>query len=206
MGIPDETLHDYANRLHDVSLKDFVTKGVGFFYPGLEKQDRTLMLEMFVEGIIRVLMVPKDSCWSLPVRATIIIVMGTQYAQIEEGASRLVKNYTLLEIARMQSRAVQQSGHGHFHLFCPSESFETYSKFLDEGLPLESQLHESHILRDWAKSFFPEGLVEKQVMDVLSFTFLAQRLIGNPFYYGFRSRSLEENLSRIVDKLVEEVT
>jgi antiviral helicase SLH1 len=131
--------------------------------------------------------------------------MSTQYAQVEEGASRLVKDYTLLEIARMQSRAVQQSGHGHFYLFCPSESFETYSKFLDEGLPLESQLHESHILRDWAKSFFPGGPDRTQIVEVLSFTFLAQRLVGNPFYYGFRSRSLEENLSRIVDKLVEDV-
>lgn len=204
MGITDETLHDHANRLHDMSLKDFVTKGVGFFYPGLEKLDRALMLELFAEGIIRVLVVPKDSCWSLPVRATIVVVMGTQYSQVEDTA-RLVKDYTLLEIARMQSRAVQQSGQGHFHLFCPTESFETYSKFLDEGLPLESQLHESRILRDWARSFFPGDLDRTQVTDVLSFTFLAQRLVGNPFYYGFRSRNLEENLSGFVDKLVEDV-
>jgi antiviral helicase SLH1 len=203
--IPDEILHDYANRLCDMSLKDFVTKGVGFFYPGLEKQDRASMLEMFAEGIIRVLVVPKDSCWSLPVRATTVVIMGTQYAQVEEDASRLVKDYTLFEIARMQSRAVLQSGHGHFHLFCAAESFETYSKFLDEGLPLESQLHESHILREWARSFFSGDLDRQQVMDVLSFTFIAQRLVGNPFYYGFSSRSLEENLSRVVDKLVEDV-
>lgn len=203
MGISDETLHDYADRLHDVSLKDFVMKGVGFFYPGLDKQDRVLMLEMFVDGVIRVLIVPKDSCWSLTVRASIVIVMGTQYSQIEEGAAR-VKDYTLLEIARMESRAMQQGKSGHFHLFCPTESSETYSKFLEEGLPLESQLPESLVLRDWAKSFFL-GVDRTQVMDVLSFTFLAQRLVGNPFYYGFRSRNLEENLSRIVDKLVEDV-
>jgi len=72
-------------------------------------------------------------------------------------------------------------------------------------LPLESQLHESYILRDWTKSFFPADIDRTRLMDVLSFTFLAQRLVGNPFYYGFRSRNLEENLSRIVDKLVEDV-
>lgn len=205
MRITDEKLYGYVDRLHDISLKDFVTKGVGFFYPGLEKRDRTLMIEMFAEGVIQVLVVPKDSCWSLPVRATIVIVMGTQYAQKQEGPSAIVKDYTLLEIARMQSRAVQQSGHGYFHLFCPTESFETYSKFLDEGLPLESQLHESQILHDWARSFFPGDVDRTRLMDVLSFTFLAQRLVGNPFYYGFRLRNREENLSRLVDKLLEDL-
>jgi antiviral helicase SLH1 len=203
--IPDETLQAYSKRFDDASLKDFVTKGVGFFYAGLEKQDRALMLEMFAEGMIRVLIVPRSSCWTIPIRATLVIVMGTQYAQVEEGVSRQIKDYTLLEIARMKSRAVQQTGHGHFHLFCPAEAFETYSRFLDEGLPLESRLHESLILREWVKSFFPGRPDKQQLMDVLSFTYLAQRLVGNPFYYGFRSRNLEENLSRFVDKLVEDV-
>ena len=205
MRITDEMLHGHAGRLHDISLKDFVMKGVGFFYPGLERQDRALMIEMFAEGIIQILVVPKDSCWSLPVRATIVIVMGTQYVQKQEGASALIKDYTLLEISRMQSRAVQQSGHGHFHLFCPAESFETYSRFLDEGLPLESQLHESRILQDWVKSFFSGDVDRTRLMDVLSFTFLAQRLVGNPFYYGFRLRNREENLSRLVDKLLQDL-
>ncbi len=205
--VSNDVLNDYANRFRDTSLVEFAVKGVGFFHPGLDKQDRTLMLEMFAEGILRVLVVPKDSCWSVPVRASVVIVMGTQYVQMEgRGVARQIKDYTLPDLVRMQSRAIQQSGHGHFHLFSQSETLETYSRFLDGGLPLESQLHESHTLRDWTNSFFAYHLDQGRIMDILSFTFLAQRLNGNPSYYSFTSHKLEENLSILVDKLIDNLT
>ena len=204
--VSDNLLADYASKLRDSSLIDFITKGIGFFHPGLDKGDRALMLQMFAEGIIRLLMTPKDSCWTVPIRAAVVIVMGTQYIQLEEDSgSRQVKDYTLSELVRMQSRAVQHSDYGYFYLFCQAEALETYSRFLDDGLPLESHLHESRVLRDWAKSFFAGNLNRTQLIDVLSFSFLAQRLTGNPSYYGFSSRNQAENLSRVVDQLVDDL-
>lgn len=205
--ISNVVLNNYTKRLRDLSLVEFAMKGIGFFNPAVDKQDRTLMLEMFAEGILRILIVPKDSCWSVPVRASVVIVMGTQYVHVEDqGVARQIKDYTLPDLVRMQSRAVRHSGHGHFHLFSQAETLETYSRFLDEGLTLESQLHESHTLRDWANTFFAHDLDRAQVMDILSFTYLAQRLNGNPYYYGFTSHNLEENLSILVDQLVDNLT
>ena len=205
--VSDDVVSDYAARFRDFSLLDFITKGVGFFHPGIDKADRILMLDMFSEGVIRVLIVPKDSCWSVPVRAPVVIVMGTQYVHVgEDGASRQIKDYSLTELVRMQSLAVQQSDNGHFYLFCQAEALETYSRFLDDGLPLESLLPESRTLRDWIKSFFGAKLDKQHIMDVLSFTFLAQRVMSNPSYYGFKLRNQEESLSAIVDQLVEAIT
>ncbi|KAF8812579.1 Sec63-domain-containing protein [Phlegmacium glaucopus] len=200
----DELIGAYCARLNDKTLVDFVSKGVGFFHPGIVKSDRNLMLEMYAEGFIRVLIVPRDSCWIVPVRAAIVIVMGTQFAQTQEGSDiRQMLDYSLTELVRMQSRAVRHTGAGQFHLFCQAEALETYSRFLDDGLPVESQLTETKTLQRWVKTVFHHHIDKQQVVDALSFTFLAQRVISNPSYYGFTTRNQDEDLSAIVDQLVE---
>jgi antiviral helicase SLH1 len=164
------------------------------------------MLEMFAEGIIRVLIVPKglvleftceghDCC-----RYGHTIRSGSKKAH--QGWSKTTRCSKLPEcrVAPCNNPDTATS----ISFAQPSLSKHIQNSWTKVCL-LESKLHESHILRDWARSFFPRDLDRTQVMDVLSFTFLAQRLVGNPFYYGFRSRNLEENLSRLVDKLVEDV-
>ena len=205
VDISDELIGGYCARLNDKTLIDFVSKGVGFFHPGIDKSDRNLMLGMYAEGFIRVLIVPKDSCWIVPVRAAIVIVMGTQFVKIQEGSdTRQILDYSLTELVKMQSRAVRHTGSGQFHLFCQAEALQTYSRFLDDGLPVESQLTETKTLQNWVKTALLHHPIDKQrVVDALSFTFLAQRVISNPSYYGFTSRNQDENLSAIVDQLVE---
>ena len=205
VNISDDLIGGYCARLNDQTLVDFVSKGVGFFHPGIDKSDRNLMLGMYAEGLIRVLIVPKDSCWIVPVRAAIVIVMGTQFVQIQGGCdTRQIWEYSLTELVRMQSRAVRHTGTGQFHLFCQAEALQTYSRFLDDGLPMESQLIETKTLQKWVKAVFHHHHIDKQrVIDALSFTFLAQRVASNPSYYGFTKKNQDENLSTIVDQLVE---
>jgi antiviral helicase SLH1 len=206
--LPDNTPRDYLEdhlaRLQDVTLIDFISKGVGFFHEGIQKLDRNLMLELYAEGIIRVLIVPRDSCWTVPVRATVVVVMGTQYLHVEgEDADRQLRDYGLIELVRMQSRAVRHTGSGHFYLFCQTEAKDTFTRFLNEGLPLESQLLETRDLAVWYNIQRRNlgSLNEQQVVDALSFTFLARRLVSNPAYYDCTSTLRDENISRVVDKL-----
>ncbi|KAG6832920.1 hypothetical protein H0H92_004804 [Tricholoma furcatifolium] len=207
--LPPDTLpeyvEDYLARLQDTSLIDFVSKGLGFFHEGIQRPDRNLMLEMYAEGLIRVLVVPRDSCWTLPVRATVVVVMGTQYYQVgAEGSDRQLRDYALTELVRMQSRAVRHIGSGYFYLFCQAEAKDTISRFLNEGLPIESQLLETDDLARWfnAQKGRFEGLREQDLLDVLSFTFLARRVVSNPAFYDCTSTDRDENLSRIVDKVI----
>ena len=202
--VPADHIEEYLVRLHDSSLADFVSRGVGFFHDGIPKPDRTLMLELYAEGIIRVLIVPRDSCWTLPVRAACVVVMGTQYVHVEgDGAERKVCEYELAELVRMQGRAVRHSGAGRFHLFCQAEVKDTITRFLTEGLPLESQLLESGELEAWYRAQIASGALRgrQQAVDALSFTFLARRVVSNPAYYDATAGARDENLSRIVDAL-----
>ncbi|KAG6911722.1 hypothetical protein DXG01_007972 [Tephrocybe rancida] len=204
-GTQHEYLEDYLARLQDTSLVDFVTKGVGFFHEGINRADRNLVLELYAEGVVRVLIVPRDSCWTLPVRATVVIVMGTQYFHVEvEGSDRQLRDYALTELVRMQSRAIRHTGTGYFQLFCQAEAKDIFTRFLNEGLPIESQLLETDDLARWvsAQRGRPEGIKEQDVLDVLSFTFLARRIVSNPTFYDCTSTSRDEDMSRIADKIL----
>ncbi|EMD40635.1 hypothetical protein CERSUDRAFT_130708 [Gelatoporia subvermispora B] len=202
-----EYLEHYRSRLQDRSLMDFILRGVGFFHEGISKADRTVMLELYAEGLVRVLIVPRDACWTLPVRATTVVVMGTQYVHITPGSEeRQMRDYGLEELVRMQGRAVQHDGEGHFHLFCQTEGKDTFTRFLNDGLPLESKLLESEDLRRWYRERRADGSIadKQQAVGMLSFTFLARRLVSNPVYYDATSTSVNELLSRVVDSLDQE--
>ncbi|KAG9317584.1 Sec63-domain-containing protein [Chiua virens] len=197
-------LEDYLARIEDQMLVNFVSRGVGVFHHGISKSDRHLLLELFTEGIIRLLIVPRETCWSLPVRAEVVVTMGTQYIQGDPSTSeRRLRDYPVVDIVQMQSRAVRQSGAGHFVLFCPAEAVEMLNKFLNEdGLPLESQLLETEVLGKWYEERRREGVIRNRQdgVDVLSSTFLARRMMKNPTYYGLHpDTSVGEALSRIVD-------
>jgi len=204
--VADEFLQSYCARLQDTTLIDFISKGVGFFHGGIKKGDRNVMLELYAEGILRVLIVPRESCWSLPLRAAVVVVMGTQYTHVEPGDKlRQTRDYSITELVRMQSRAVRHTRTGHFHLFCQVEALDTFMRFLNDGVPLESQLQESQVLESWYKTqrvVAPDIARKQQLTDILSFTFLSRRIARNPSYYGFSNTKRDESLSRIVDKLL----
>ncbi|KAJ8698174.1 putative steryl acetyl hydrolase mug81 [Pleurotus ostreatus] len=202
-------LEDYLARFQDRFHVEFASKGVGFFHSGLKRSDRILTLQMYAEGIIRVLIVPRESCWSLPVRSSVVVVMGTQYLHITsvgDTESRQLRDYSLTELVHMQGRAVQHSGRGQFHLFCQAESKDSFLRFLNKGLPLESQLLNSPLLQSWYDGCRKSGSIgDKQAaVDALSFTYLFLRISSNPVYYDCKARSRNVDLSKLVDRLEAE--
>ncbi|KAI0254907.1 Sec63-domain-containing protein [Lactifluus subvellereus] len=201
--VSPEFLQPYLHRLRDRGLSDFLSKGVGLFHPDLHKQDRATILELYAERIIRVLVVAREACWTLPVRAAAVVVMGTQYFTVDEdGARRQLREYTLEELVHMQGRAVRHGDMGHFHLFCQAEDKDTYMRFLEGGLPLESRLLGSDQLRQWYKHHRERGHIrnKQEGVQALSWTFLARRAVSNPTYYDCKG-TRDECLSRIVDEL-----
>ncbi|EGO01821.1 hypothetical protein SERLA73DRAFT_120470 [Serpula lacrymans var. lacrymans S7.3] len=202
--VSTEDLESYLAILQDSSLVDYVSRGIGLFHEGITKADRALILNLYTRGIVRALIVARESCWHLPVRAAAVVVMGTQHVFSESGSSeRQLRDYDFTDLVRMQSRAVRPTGSGHFFLFCPTESRDTFSRFLDDGLPLESRLLGSDELQDYYKEKRRSGAIRSRQdgVDLLSFTFLARRLASNPLYYDARGNSLDESLSRVVDDL-----
>lgn len=203
----EQNLEFLMEKLQNRDLLEFISRGVGFFHEGIPKHDRNLVLELFAEGIVRVLIVPRDSCWNLPVRANVVVTLGTQYMS-GDGVDRQLREYELTELARMQGRAVRHNGPGQFHLFCQAEAKDTYARFLNDGLPLESALLESRELSKLMLSRKQSGgpLSKQDLVDILSFTFLSRRMLSNPVYYANQSGSLSEGLSRIADTISDDAS
>ncbi|KAK0190876.1 Sec63-domain-containing protein [Armillaria mellea] len=200
--ISQDFLDQYRMQLRDASLIDYILKGIGFFHEGIRREDRHLMMKLYAEGVLRVLIVPRESCWSVPARAGVVVVLGTQYFHAEDG----LKDYDVTELVHMQGRAVRHLGNGEFYLFCQGEAKDTLVRFLNDGLPLESRLLESDQLAAWYTDQTTRGRLQSKqdVVDALSFTFLAQRISTNPDYYDCSSDSRDGNLSRIVDGLTNQ--
>lgn len=209
-GVDPYHLEHLMTKIEDVSLVEFMTRGIGFYYEGMTRSDRTRTLELYADGIIRVLIVPHDSCWTLPVRAATVVVMGTQYLHLASGGDeRQLRDYRLEELVHMQGRGVRHHGNGgHFYLFCQAEAKDTITRFLHDGLPLESQLLENSDLKRWYKARKQAGDIRNRQdgVDALSFTFLARRVMSNPIYYDASTGSRDDVLSRIVDTLESDNT
>ncbi|KAI9447836.1 Sec63-domain-containing protein [Lactarius indigo] len=192
-------------ELQDPGLSNLLSNGVGILHLGMHKQDHATIMELYTGGIIQVLVVAREACWTLPVRAAAVVVMGTQYISIhEDGARRQLRDYTLEELVHMQGRAVRHGDMGHFHLFCQAEDKDTYMRFLEGGLPLESQLLRSDQLQQWYKHHRSRGHISSkhEGVQALSLTFLAQRIVSNPTYYDCKG-TRDERLSQVVDELEE---
>ncbi|KAI5119901.1 hypothetical protein M0805_003705 [Coniferiporia weirii] len=207
----------YLARLQDHTLADFVMRGIGIFHDGVSRSDRALMLELYAEDIVRVLVMPRDACWSVPFRSGVVIAMGTQYVRVDgpgqgagsesERRDRQISDYALAEVIHMQGRAARHGRPGIFHLLCQAEGRETLARFLDEGLPLESTLHESAALGNWLRACWKNGSAsstDKQLtMDMLSWTYLVRRMERNPMYYDAVPGAPHQSLSRLIDRLHE---
>ena len=196
-------------KLQDRTLFDFLSKGVGFYHEKVAKADRALIVQMYIEGIVRVLIVPRHFCWTLPVRAGVVIIMGTQYVVVgEEKSDRQVRDYEQEEIVRMQGRAIRPGLDGRLHLFCHPDAKDMFVRFLNEGLPLESSiLDASPLVTNWiqksrgAGAPIKEDEMKREVQKILPWTFLRHRIESNPIYYDIR-RGEGDALLQMVEKVL----
>ncbi|KAG9047806.1 hypothetical protein FS837_001462 [Tulasnella sp. UAMH 9824] len=200
----DQERVEYALTLvGDRSLVEPVRHGIGIYHRGIPQGDQRVILELFSEGVLRAIIMPHEQCWATPLRAGLVITLGTQYLHFEPDGDRHLVNYSINEVLKMQSLAVRHLFVGRYLLICHTEEKDTFQRFLDQGLPLESRLMESDALKRWVEEGVQKGKIKshQDVIDVLSFTFLARRVKSNPTYYDAASEQVDEVLSRFVDRL-----
>ena len=230
LAAPRQDLEPNVKRMRDSTLIEPLLHGIGIYHEGMHYQDLTITLSLFAAEIVRVLIVPRESCWTLPVHAGNVIVMGAQYLELEtslisgQPPERRLRNYTLNELIRMQGFASWPSisgslvdtstseGGNRFTLMCQSEQKDTYQRFLDEGLPLESRLSSvlSHTADRQIQATLSEMLGEEpkkqDLMDLVAWSYLWIRMRRNPNYYDILHEDLaRRSLSRMIDAYFDEV-
>ena len=145
----------FLQRIKQEALLEPLLHGIGYITARMAPSDKEMVLELFASGIVKALIVPREACWTLPVKGSNVIVMGAQYIQYDPISSeRRIVNYTPQELVRMQGYAVQSllpalsnglsggagTSGGRVFVMCQAEQYLTIHRFLSQGLPVESGL------------------------------------------------------------------
>ncbi|KAK0543882.1 putative steryl acetyl hydrolase mug81 [Tilletia horrida] len=229
LGVTPPTIEGYIQALQDRSLSEALFHGIGIFHEGINAQDRALTIELFRSGVIRVLIVPREVCWSLPVRAKLVIIMGTQYVRLQPVAAsentktavpvydRKTVDYPMTDLVRMQGYAVRRGTPevpdpaGECLILCQASHRSLLQQVLNAGLPLTSELISSEqgeaSLIDELAHLVGQNLIKasRDAVDFLSWTFLFYDMQRNPTFYDAHAAEAEatsDRLSDLVDSLL----
>lgn len=219
-----------VTRLHDNALLEPLLHGIGYILPNMAPSDLALVLELFASGIVKALIAPRDACWTLPVHASTVVLMGAQYIKFDNDTQeRTVINYSRLELVKMQGFAVSSAQPaaqgGRMFVMCQAEQQVGIARTLGDGLPLESKLPAVLQRKDGtatAQSFL-EGMLKpraappppqahrprvpdlrkRDLADLISWTLLSRRVRTNPTFYDLEPEVQGEGLSRLIDDFYE---
>jgi antiviral helicase SLH1 len=207
-----DMIEAYSRNVSDPDLAEALSHGIAVFHEGLQPEEQRLALELFGSGAVRILIASREACWTLPVTASLVIVLSAQYAIVRSDNEREIKEYALPELLQMQSLAIppRSDATAEFVLLCQKEQAELYSRFLLQGGPLESELPFDGLM---TATLFNDILERKiktrqDVIDLLSWTYASHRLASNPSYYtrGEPSNQFppthDDQISRLGDKLL----
>ncbi|BGP29628.1 Putative steryl acetyl hydrolase mug81 [Rhodotorula toruloides] len=211
-----DTVAAYAESLSDDDLGEALTHGIAVFHEGLPAAEQRLALELFGAGIVKVLIVSREACWTLPVRASLVIVMSSQYVTVRQSQDghdeREVQDYPVPDLLQMQSLAVPPSAESSAEclILCQKDQAELYGKFFQHGAPLESSLPLDPALSTIVFEDLANHRVRDRqgVTDFLSWTFASRRLVDNPSYYAAElasgtSAMHDDLLSRLADSVID---
>lgn len=154
LNIEKSELAPHLEHVQDPDLKETLENGIGFYHEALSKQDKKIVEHLFESGAIQVVVASKDTAWSIPLTAYMVIIMGVQSF---EGKEHRYIDYSFTDVLQMMGRACRPSidESSRCVLMCqqvrplprstvltpPQIRKDFFKKFLNEGLPIESHLH-----------------------------------------------------------------
>lgn len=205
----EEVLEHYTSRITDPQVAEGLLHGFAVLSEGMHPADQAVTKHLFATGAIRVLIVPREACQTLDVTGNLVVVMGTQFAVLKpDTKERQITDYPLSDLLRMQTRAAPstQLDSAQFSIFTQPDSAALVQRFLNEGAPLESPLLGSTELFQSVLSRMVSGEMgtRQSCLDAMATTFLSFRISSNPSYYEQEGTSRAQDLSRIVDDLIED--
>ncbi|KAF2085665.1 Sec63-domain-containing protein [Saccharata proteae CBS 121410] len=196
-----EDMKPVLERVNEPALAESMSHGIGYYHEALSSFDKRAVEHFFRVGAIQVLLVSRDCCWEIDVNAHLVIVMNTQFF---EGREHRYIDYPISEVLQMfgKSGRMGEDKTSKGVLMVPAVKREYYKKFLNEALPIESQL----------QVYLPDAFVAEistrmisstqDAVDWTTYTYFYRRLLANPSFYGLTDTS-HEGLSAHLSELVE---
>ena len=196
-----EEISPLLDHIKERALAESITHGIGYYHEALSQGDKRIVSHLFKIGAIQVILASRDVCWEINLTAHLVVVMNTQYF---EGREHRYIDYPISEILQMFGRATrpQEDRSSKGVLMVPAVKREYYKKFLNEALPIESQL-QVYLHDTFVTEISSRVIASTQdAVDWTTYTYFYRRLLANPSYYGLSDVS-HEGLSTHLSELVE---
>lgn len=181
----EETIMDsicQSTQIVDETLKHTLAFGIGLYHVGLTRRERQVVKKLYQDGLIQVLIVTSKLAWGSNLRASLVIVKGTEL--FDNGQYRSYPYSDLLQMIGCAGRtSVDEQCVAC--VFVEEGKKNSIQRLLDEPIAMESCLTKSN-LANYLNSEIAAGLLAsmKDVMEYLTWTFLFQRVLSNPRVYG----------------------
>jgi pre-mRNA-splicing helicase BRR2 len=196
-----DQLEPVLEKVNERALAESLRHGIGYFHEALDSFDKRIVEHLFKIGAIQVMLVSRDCCWEVESTAHLVILMGTQFF---EGREHRYIDYPISDVLQMFGKAgrVGKDKVSRGVLMVPAVKREYYKKFLNEGLPMESQL-QSYLHDAFVAEISTKMISSTQdAVDWMTYTYFYRRLLANPSFYGLVNTS-HEGLSGFLSELVE---
>lgn len=219
----EELLAQYAMRISDPKIAEGIEHGFAIYNESMNPADQVIVRHLFNTHAIRALIASRDSCHSLGMTASLVIVMSTQYASYDRDTDeRHVMDYSMDDLLQMQAIPAEHEEQNptdtattaQCMIFTQPDRASLISKLMNEGLPLESSLLGSETLFHAILSRVADQTIDtkQKCLDALCTTFLSERLQINPYYYNRevtirkgKPETKNERLSSLVDDILEDM-
>ncbi|CAH1724972.1 activating signal cointegrator 1 complex subunit 3 [Aphis gossypii] len=189
-------------NIRDPNLKLCLAFGLGLHHAGLQDKDRKIVEELFVNQHIQVLIATSTLAWGVNFPAHFVIVKGTEFY---DGKLKRYVDMPITDVLQMMGRAgrPQYDNMGIALIMVHDIKKTFYKKFLYEPFPVESSL--MGVLPDHFNAEIVAGTIKtkQDAIEYLTWTYLIQRLMKNPEYYGLHSLD-ESSINKFLSDLVEQ--
>lgn len=203
-------LKPHLDRVQDSELAEVLQYGIGYYHEGQSRSDKRIVERLFQAGAIQVVIASKETAWSMPLQAHLVLIMSVQSY---DGKEHRYVDYPLTDVLQMMGRALVPAGdaddgdddgdnRARCVLLCQQTRKDYFKKFLGEGLPIESRLHA------FAHDFFNAEIVARTIddkqsaVDILTWTLMYRRLQQNPQAYNCQGTTMQ-HIGDFLSDLVE---
>lgn len=177
-----ELLRQESENVNNKNLAAVLSSGFGVHHAGLNKEDRSLVEDLFAQGHIQVLVSTATLAWGVNLPAHTVIIKGTDTYNPEKGAWVQLSPQDILQMLGRAGRPrYDVSGEGV--IITANEELQYYLAVLNQQLPIESQFMSR--LADNLNAEIVLGTISSRedAVEWLAQTYLYIRMLRSPKLY-----------------------
>ncbi|CAK75634.1 unnamed protein product (macronuclear) [Paramecium tetraurelia] len=196
----EQELAQVCNKVDDAQLKQVLLYGVGIHHSGLDKNDRNIVENLFVQGKIQLLIATSTLAWGVNFPARLVIVKGTEF--FDPKLKKYV-DFPVTDLLQMIGRAgrPQYDTFATACVYVEQSKKNFYRKYLNSPFPIESSLLQG--ISDHINAEISSGVVKNNqtFIDWITWTYFFRRLIKNPTFYDCPTTNTKE-IQLYLNKLI----